>query len=155
MRIHLIWTVLALSLFLTAGPAFGEDATFLDPEVMVEEATEEEATEVTVPEEIDEAVSTFLEALHAARYGAWPVFAGLMLMLIVFIMRRFVMGVIPDSALPWVSIGLGVTGTTGAALAAGEPLLQAVLAGFATGLSAIGFWEILKDRFRNWLPKPE
>jgi len=87
---------------------------------------------------------TFSQKLLAAfQSREWGVAVGLILMLIVLFVSRFMWTSLPPSWLPWLSIGLGIAATAGIDLAAGKVWWRAILAGLTTGAAASGLWSAL------------
>lgn len=87
-------------------------------------------------------VNAMVEAAHKKE---WGVFVGLGLMLIVWVIGFFWKS-LPGWSLPWLAAGLGILGTVGVDLAAGIAWWRAILAGFTTGASAAGLWEMIVKR---------
>lgn len=98
---------------------------------------------ITTTEQAAASVGILVTALQS---GSWPLFFGVFIMLVVFILDRL-MGLrdrVGSQALPYVAIGLAVLGTLGYGLASGLTILAALGQGIAAGLSAIGTWEVVK-----------
>ncbi len=104
------------------------------------------------PENVGEAMQDVGILIEAANSGNWPLFAGVLVMLLVFLLDKLVKlkKRVPKSALPWVAAVLGVTTTMGAALTTGIPIGQALIQGFTAGATAVGLWELI---FKHWLKK--
>lgn len=128
------------------------------PEKAVEEKAEEKAEEKTeekveekaeekkaeVPEDYNEAVATVSALVKAIQSKNWPVVAGLILMLLVFIANKFgLKDKVGAKAIPWVSLVIGVFATSGMALASGVAVTEALIQGLSAGLAAVGSWETL------------
>lgn len=86
-----------------------------------------------------EQVSDLVDAVHKKE---WGVAVGLGLMLVVY-MIGFFWKSLPSTWMPWMSVFLGVMSTAAIDLSAGRPWWRALLAGFTTGTSATGFWELI------------
>lgn len=102
------------------------------------------------PDNFGSAISTGKQAVDAFRRGGWLLGAALVVMLAVFAVKRFAIKSIPGSALPYVSLGLGVLGGVADVVIAanGQPIdwLSAVLAGLMAGGAAVGGWETFGKR---------
>lgn len=97
-----------------------------------------------VPDTPKEAAESVSLLISAAKSGQWSIFAGLLIMLLIFVGNR--MGLrekVGKKALPWVSVGLGVLASIGVMLAAGVAWDEALIQGLVAGLSASGFWELI------------
>lgn len=127
----------------------------LDAEEVVEEAPAEEASgegegsaeEVVVieevPESYDDVEEAFMALLAAGKAGNWSVFAGLLLMILVWGGRKFLFPRLKGQALAWASAGFGTVAFVGIALAAGTPIVSALVTGLMTGAMATGLWELV------------
>jgi hypothetical protein len=98
------------------------------------------------PENLNEAVEDVSVLIEAAKSGNWPLFAGILLMLLVFVLDKLVdlKAKVGKKAMPWVAAGLGIVGTMGVTLTDGSitwwwGLIQGLLA----GASAVGLWELV------------
>jgi hypothetical protein len=97
----------------------------------------------TTPETpaVDENPGEYVEKIIDAYSNKdWGILAGLSIMLLIWIVKRFVWTSLPVSALPWVSIGLGVLVAVATALMAGQLWWKAILNGLTTGAAASGLW---------------
>ena len=115
-------------------------------EEKIEEKTEEKAEEkkAEVPEDYNEAVATVSALVKAIQSKNWPVVAGLILMLLVFIANKFgLKDKVGAKAIPWVSLVIGVFATSGMALVSGVAVTEALIQGLSAGLAAVGAWETL------------
>jgi hypothetical protein len=89
----------------------------------------------------------------------WPLAVGIGLTILVWAMRSFVIHKIPKNALPWVTFGLAVIGTSGTRMvqAIGDDvvwwqgLIQGVLEGATVGFAAIGWWDMKQTVKRRQL----
>ncbi len=117
------------------------------------EESEAEDAEEAVPESFDEAVDDVSLTLQAIESKNWPVAAGFILMLLVFVGNKFgLKDKVGPKRVPLVALVVALLGTTGAGLAMGVPLWTAVAQGMSAGLAAIGSWEVL---FKSLLNKEE
>lgn len=76
----------------------------------------------------------------------WPLAVGIGLTVIVWAFRNFIIKKIPKKALPWVSLGLAIAGTTGTRLATYSGpwwhcIIQGVLEGAILGFVSMGIWD--------------
>ena len=94
----------------------------------------------------DEKLGDHVEAaVSAARSGEWALMVSAIIMLLLGAGRKFgVMDKVPSSAVPWVSMVLGVIAVVGDTLASGgEITMERVLAGVMAGAAASGLWGML------------
>ena len=94
-------------------------------------------------DDIDEAVSTGQVLVQSVKTGDWLTTAAMGLMLLIFIVRRFLWTSVPKEWLPYATIAVAILGEAGIALASGLSVLEAVLGGLGLGLAAIGAWEVV------------
>ena len=95
-----------------------------------------------VPEDFNEAVETTSDLVKAVQAKNWPVVAGLILMMLVFLANKFgLKDKVGAKVVPWVALGVGVATTTGLALVSGTAVPDAIWQGLAAGLAAVGSWE--------------
>jgi hypothetical protein len=152
--------LVALALCFAPTPAFGQE----EPEapVAVEEsaeAPEAASEEPEAPAEAEETgeeiaadfneaaedVSSLVKALESKN---WPVGAGFVLMLLVFMANKAgLKDKVGKQAVPAVAIGLAVAASCGIALSSGVAMSTALAQGLAAGLAAIGSWEALFKLF--------
>ncbi len=105
-----------------------------------------------VPETAEEAGQALEAFLLAAQEGHWAIFAGLALMLVIWILRRFhILAKMPAKVVPWLAAVLGIAGYIAVGLSQGMIWYTAVGQGFLTGASAVGLWELI---FKHLLKKP-
>jgi hypothetical protein len=91
-----------------------------------------------------EALSAVGELVGAVMRGEWMLAFALLVMLVVFVLRKFgVLGRVSTRALPFVSASVGLLVGFAAAALAGAALLPALFAGVASGLAASGLWDLL------------
>ena len=122
-----------------------------------EKAVEEEKVEETkgeekpvvvadpkVAEDYNQAVDQITVLVKAIQSKNWPVVAGIILMLLVFVANKFgLKNKVGAKAIPWVSLLIGIFATTGMALASGIAVTEALIQGLSAGLAAVGSWETL------------
>lgn len=118
------------------------------------EAVEKPAAEAKVPESPEEVGEVTTALVEAVKTGQWSIVAGLLILLLIWLGRKFKMLTrVPSKAVPWVSAGLGVAAYVGIALANGLELMPALTQGFAAGSQAVGLWEMVFKHFLG--DKPE
>ena len=112
-----------------------------------EEKAEEKATE-KVPETDLEAVKDAVALWKAIESQDWPLAAGFIVMLLVYVFNRFgLKDKVGAKAIPYVSMAIGILSAVGVALASGGSIAAALEAGVLTGLAAIGSWEAVFKKF--------
>jgi hypothetical protein len=105
------------------------------------------------PETPADAVGTVSAMMQAYESGAWPVFAGAVVTLLVYaanligLKRR-----VGPKAVPWVSLIIGVASTVGLGLSTGGDVVAVLIDGVMVGLASIGTWELIG---KNVAPKAE
>lgn len=106
--------------------------------------------EINTPAEAFDIASLAIDAFKKKRYG---VFTGLLLMLMVFGLRRTKIAArLPKEYAPWIACGLGILFSIGTVLAADRPPLTAITHGFVLGAAATGLWEMVG---KYLLPPPK
>lgn len=89
--------------------------------------------------------TTFTEKIKTA-YAAkeWGILIGFVLMLIVFLVVKYLWTAFPAKWLPYMSVAFGVLGDVGWQLAiGGQVWWRAILAGLTSGATAVGMWELI------------
>ena len=86
--------------------------------------------------------TTFVQKIQAAaKSKEWGILFGFIIMLIVYIVVKFLWKAFPVAWLPWLSITMGVLADVGLDLSAGgKAWWQAILSGLTTGAAASGLW---------------
>ena len=115
-------------------------------EETVEEKAEEKVAveDPKVAEDYNQAVDQITVLVKAIQSKNWPVVAGIILMLLVFVANKFgLKDKVGAKAIPWVSLVIGVFATSGMALASGIAVTEALIQGLSAGLAAVGSWETL------------
>lgn len=108
-----------------------------------EEKAEEKVTE-TIPANDVEAIQDAVAIWQALNSQDWPLAAGLLVMLLIYVFNRFgLSNKIGKKAIPYVSLAIGILSAVGIALASGSSLAVALEAGVLAGLAAVGSWEVL------------
>ena len=87
-------------------------------------------------------------AVTAARAGQWNILVGVALMILISLFNRLGMAAkIGRKYVPWVTVILGVVGSVGYGLAAGELWYTALMNGLFAGTGAIALWEMIVKPF--------
>lgn len=107
--------------------------------------TPEPTTVPTPPVDVGGAVG-FLPSLIAAFHdGHYEIGVALVLMILVFVTRSYVMvgtfGALSPNLVPWITMAVSVAVTVATSLLAGRPAMSAVFDGLGVGLMAVGAWE--------------
>lgn len=98
-------------------------------------------SEVNDPVEAFDLLTLAVDAFRKKRYG---VFTGMLLMLLVFGMRKVkALRNLPKEWSPWIACGLGIIFSIGTVLAADRPPITAITHGFVLGAAATGLWEMV------------
>jgi len=93
---------------------------------------------------VDEDVSGFVKLIiNAFNTKNWGVFAGLVIMALVWILKKFVWKALPTVALPWVAAGAGIIAAVATGLISGVVWWQAILNGLLVGTAAGGLWSLV------------
>lgn len=126
------------------------------PAVAPAPATPTEPT-VTPPETDEQALGMVGDLISAAKNGQWLVFTGFLLMVLLYAIRRFgILGKLPSSALPWVSLVIGCVTFVSVGLASGMSFGGSLLLGFLTSSAAALLWDAVGKHVAGWLsPKKE
>jgi len=89
--------------------------------------------------DVGEQISTMIQLF---REGRWAPAIGLVLMLIIRILRRFVQKIIPKNAIPWFTLGLGMLFVVSTELIAGITWWKTLIDGFLTSSAGMAFWSL-------------
>ena len=119
----------------------------VDPEEPAEQA---ESAELQSSEEVLDTVQLIIDA---AKEGKWGLVVAGVLMILVWVLRRFLWTSLPKEYLPYITVGVaGVVAFAGAVLAevAVVDALWVAVGGLMTGLTGVGFWELIGKKI---LPK--
>lgn len=73
----------------------------------------------------------------------WGIFAGLALMILVWVLKKFIWKTLPVGVLPWVSAGAGVAVAVATGLFTGLIWWRAILNGLTVGAAASGLWSMV------------
>jgi uncharacterized low-complexity protein len=114
--------------------------------------TEAKADEPAEIETDEEAFDVVAQLVDAAKGGQWSLVAAFVVMLLVYVVKRFgLKDKLPSKAVPWVAAGCSMAGYVAAALMVeGAAVGEALIGGMATGAAAVGLWEML---FKHFLGK--
>lgn len=116
-------------------------------------------TTVTPVEEAEKVIDTAIADIDAdpgaainmlvqmAKEGRWGPFAGLLVMLLIWVLRKFIWKLIPKSALPWVTLAAGMLVTGAIGFSMGTVWWKVLIDAFATSGIAMGFWSLLFKHF--------
>ena len=126
---------------LVASIAGTVTADEVDPEAVIDEAIAD------IDEDPAGAVSGIVQAFQD---GRWAAGAGLLVMFVTWVLRRYIWKYIPKNVLPWLSLALGMIVTVAVGLVAGVVWWQALIDGLLTSAVAMAFWSTL---FKHILPK--
>lgn len=140
-----------------AGDTTHAPATDLDGVTDADGAEDlDEATAPTLPENAPglqdgqinttEVAATVQQLIAAGKAGQWTLVAALVLALLVWGLRTFVLQAMPKKYVPYVVVGAGGAITFSAAIFAGGDLTVALISsisGLVLGLSSIGLWELV------------
>ena len=78
----------------------------------------------------------------------WPLSLGILLTVLVTVANRFgLKNIVGPKAVPWVTVGLAVATSVGAALTQGIAVVPALVQGILAGVVAIGGWELVFKHF--------
>ena len=109
-----------------------------------------------LPDTDAEVVLGFVETIiEAAQQGEWAVLASGVIMVIIWVIRRFFWSSLPKEWVPSITVLLGYVSVAAGAIMMGAGVGESLMAGFGgllVGLASVGFWELLGKRF---LGKPE
>ena len=165
--------LIVLTALLTFSPALAQEAPAAKPAVAAAEAKATEApskpaeapkaeapaataaapaaapAEDLSPQEVVALGKTILDA---AKGGNWGIVVASVLMLLLWVLRKFVLKKIPSSYMPWVAAGTGVAGAVAANLQAGQPWMDAVMSGFMAGAAASGLYSLVGKKLLGGAP---
>ena len=114
-----------------------------DEKSEAKEKAEEKPSEA-IPTDDVEAIQDAVAIWKALNSQDWPLAAGLIVMLLIYVFNRFgLKEKVGKKAIPYVSLAIGILSAVGIALASGSSLAVALEAGVLAGLAAVGSWEVL------------
>lgn len=117
-----------------------EEAKAPEGDKKAEKADEKKGDEA-VPTD-DELVKTAKEVIEAARSHEWALMVAGIIMLLLGLGRKFkLLSKVPKSAVPWVSMALGILAVVGDNLVTGgEITMSRLVQGVLAGMAASGAW---------------
>lgn len=148
--------IAALLLTLMSGYALADDP--LKPAETPAVATEKPADAVVAKDEVSDAETIIDEAVkeidkdpgkqisllvELAKSGRWGPFAGLLILFIVWAIRKFLLKLIKPNVLPWLTLGLAMVASVGVGLGFGNVWWQVLIDGLITGGAAGLMWSAL------------
>jgi hypothetical protein len=122
----------------TAKPEVKSDDPVADAEKPIDGATE------TIDNDPGAAVN---QLIQLAKEGRWGPFVGLLVMFLIWALRKFIWKLIPKNVLPWVTLGAGMLATGAIELGLGVTWWKVLIDAFATSGIAMGFWSLLFKHF--------
>jgi len=173
MKVQTLFAVLVLA----SAPAYADVQSDVDAQavqdaqvvdvVEASDAPVASATDVTVavpdavgsvvvpPGDFGDAAKLVVQAVDYGKAGKWGLLVSVVVMLVVFVFRKFILKLIKDRALlKWVAFVLSILSYYAVALGQGYGFLTALFSTLIYGLpasaGAVGLWELGK----NALPKP-
>ena len=82
--------------------------------------------------------------LSAAQANHWTVFAGMLILLLVWVFNKFGLAAkIGGKLVPWVTLGISAAIAVAVGLASGAPVGDAIKLGLLEGGVAIALWELV------------
>jgi hypothetical protein len=107
---------------------------------VISQANPEIPTEIKTDADMGEALGL---AIDLATHGRWAMAVGLLLMILVYAARRFnLLAMVPKKAIPWITMGLGLTTAIAIALMTENGWSQALFSGLGGAVGSIGLWEL-------------
>lgn len=108
---------------------------------------EETPADAAVIADVEKDPGAYVEKLvQAFNAKDWGIFAGLAIMLSLWILKKFIWKSLPVGALPWVSSGTGVVVAVASGLFVGLIWWKAILNGLTVGAAASGLWSMVGKR---------
>jgi hypothetical protein len=93
-----------------------------------------------IDEDPGEAISTLTQL---AKEGRWGPFVGLLLMFLIWVLRKFIWKLIPKNALPWVTLGVGIIATGAIELGLGVTWWKVLIDSLGTSGIAMALWSMI------------
>jgi len=154
MKRNVLILLILLGSFLYPAYAQSQDDPIVNEEVVVSEVLPDAVgQEIVIPDTPEEAGELLNAAIKAAEGGHWAIFAGFLIMLVIWGLRRVNwLNSVPDQYIPWISAGIGIVSYVAIALAAGTGVRVAITQGCMAGVEAVGLWELV---FKRLLGKKE
>ena len=79
--------------------------------------------------------------------GRWGPLVGLILMFLIWALRKYIWKLIPKNVLPWVTLGVGILTTGATELILGVTWWKVLIDSFTTSASAMALWSLIFKRF--------
>lgn len=114
----------------------------VDPVVEAEKVIDEAIKEID--EDPGAATGVLVEL---AKSGRWGPFAGLLILFIIWGLRKFIWKLIPKNVLPWLTLGLAMVASIAVGLLFGNVWWEVLIDGLITGGSAGLLWSALFKHF--------
>ena len=102
----------------------------------------------------EEVVALGKLVMEAAKGGNWGLALAGILMLLVWVLRKFVIKTLSPAAMPWVAAIAGVVGAVAANVQAGESWSTAVMSGLMTGAAASGLYSLVGKKLLGTASTP-
>jgi len=125
------------------------------PTVDVKEAPKDAEPFPSAAIPVDDIGVLISKLLIAVREGDWKVAVGFVLMILLWVFRKFIWNSLNTGYMPWISAGVGFIGFLSAGLVAGMPLWDLAWQGITTGLVACGLWSLIGKHLAEFLSKKE
>ncbi len=100
-----------------------------------------------VPESNFDAIKLLPSIWKALKDKNWAIAVSLLIMLLVWAGRKFVVPGLNPSAVPLVVAGMGLLVGLAGSIGAGAPIIPSLLSGLFVGAAASGFWEQIFKHF--------
>lgn len=95
----------------------------------------------------------FTNLVEAVQSKRWSPVIGSVLLILVWIVRKFLWKKLPKKVVPWIALGIGIVATMGLGMAGGVVWWKALISGLVSGGQAIALWElgssVIPKRLRN------
>jgi len=124
------------------------------PVVTVDPALADAALKAATPDPEKDLGGFMSMMIDAFKNRNWGVFAGLIIMLLVWVTRKFIPKMKADY-LPWVSAAMGIVVSIATDLVAGGTWYFAIFNGLLIGAAASGMWSLVGKHVLVQKPAPE
>ena len=91
--------------------------------------------------------ATVSQLIQLAKEGRWGPFVGLLLMFLIWILRKFIWKRIPKDDLPWLTLGIGMLATCATETLLGVVWWKVLIDGLGTSGIAMAFWSLAFKHF--------
>ena len=142
-----VMTMTSFALAQAPDAVVASDAATLSSAVSISDA-------LTVVDSDGDAFTAVGLLVDAVKSKNWSLFAGLFVMLALYLMGRLtnLREAVGAKAWPWVGASLAIATTIASSLVVGMPWNEALIQGFIGGAAATGLWEMLG---KHILPKKD